>query len=226
MIITFPGVGGEYRTQAYDAATGEALPSTKHAVAEYTAKVSAAVGSVDNGSRRSAVVEFGCCGATQDACDLNAGDIIQIVEDASVGTVTQFFKKLGMFVPKDGEVTSALQRGATKYGILNWTNGSAPGDPEPITPVKGGGGQVIIPFADLSSIVTDLPALEAHVSAGTLCRVAWESPGNSFRVFISKSRLGTTIKDFVGLESAKTTRADTGSGIRDGVLGKNPPANP
>lgn len=223
MIIFYPGVAGNTTTPLINAQTGQTM--TGQVYAEFVLKMTAQVGSL-NGSRRSTLVSFGMIDATQSALEEKAGAFAQLLESMSVGTVVQFYKKLGSYVRKASDYTEVIPYGATQYGILNWTNANLEGDNSSVTVADGGGGQVIIPFCNVDTISDNLSALTSFIQGGGLARAKFTPNSNnaSFTVYVSRNRLGISIKDFSGIAAETSTRADPSSGISDGVLSNDPAA--
>lgn len=221
MIIFYPGVAGSTDTPLINALNGQTL--TNQVYAEFVLKITAQVGSL-NGSRRSTLVSFGMVDDTQAHLEEKAGAFAQLLESMSVGTVVQFYKKLGSYVKKASDYTEVVPYGATQYGILNWTNANLEGDGNLQTVADGGGGQVIIPFCNVDTISENLSGLTSFITGGGLARAKFtpNSNSSSFTVYISRNRLGLTIKDFSGLAAETTTRSDPSSGISDGVLSNDP----
>lgn len=223
MIIFYPGVAGNTTTPLINAQTGQTM--TGQVYAEFVLKMTAQVGSL-NGSRRSTLVSFGMIDATQSALEEKAGAFAQLLESMSVGTVVQFYKKLGSYVRKASDYTEVIPYGATQYGILNWTNANLEGDNSSVTVADGGGGQVIIPFCNVDTISDNLSALTTFIQGGGLARAKFTPNSNnaSFTVYVSRNRLGISIKDFSGIAAETSTRSDPSSGIADGVLSNDPAA--
>lgn len=223
MIIFYPGVAGNTTTPLINAQTGQTM--TGQVYAEFVLKMTAQVGSL-NGSRRSTLVSFGMVDATQSALEEKAGAFAQLLESMSVGTVVQFYKKLGSYVRKASDYTEVIPYGATQYGILNWTNANLEGDNSNVTVADGGGGQVIIPFCNVDTISDNLSALTSFIQGGGLARAKFTPNSNnaSFTVYVSRNRLGISIKDFSGIAAETSTRSDPSSGISDGVLSNDPAA--
>lgn len=223
MIIFYPGVAGNTTTPLINAQTGQTM--TGQVYAEFVLKMTAQVGSL-NGSRRSTLVSFGMVDATQSALEEKAGAFAQLLESMSVGTVVQFYKKLGSYVRKASDYTEVIPYGATQYGILNWTNANLEGDNSSVTVADGGGGQVIIPFCNVDTISDNLSALTSFIQGGGLARAKFTPNSNnaSFTVYVSRNRLGISIKDFSGIAAETSTRSDPSSGISDGVLSNDPAA--
>lgn len=223
MIIFYPGVAGNTTTPLINAQTGQTM--TGQVYAEFVLKMTAQVGSL-NGSRRSTLVSFGMIDATQSALEEKAGAFAQLLESMSVGTVVQFYKKLGSYVRKASDYTEVIPYGATQYGILNWTNANLEGDNSSVTVADGGGGQVIIPFCNVDTISDNLSALTTFIQGGGLARAKFTPNSNnaSYTVYVSRNRLGISIKDFSGIAAETSTRSDPSSGISDGVLSNDPAA--
>lgn len=223
MIIFYPGVAGNTTTPLINAQTGQTM--TGQVYAEFVLKMTAQVGSL-NGSRRSTLVSFGMIDATQSALEEKAGAFAQLLESMSVGTVVQFYKKLGSYVRKASDYTEVIPYGATQYGILNWTNANLEGDNSSVTVADGGGGQVIIPFCNVDTISDNLSALTSFIQGGGLARAKFTPNSNnaSYTVYVSRNRLGISIKDFSGIAAETSTRSDPSSGISDGVLSNDPAA--
>lgn len=221
MIIFYPGVAGSSSTPLINAQTGSTM--TGQVYAEFVLKVTAQVGSL-NGARRSTLVSFGMVDATQAQLEAKAGTFAQLLESMSVGTVVQFYKKLGSYVKKASDYTQVVPYGATQYGILNWTNANLEGDNSNVAVAEGGGGQVIIPFCNVDTMADNLPALTAFIQGGGLARAKFTPNTNnaSFTVYVSRNRLGISIKDFSGLQAPISTRSDPSEGIADGVLSNDP----
>lgn len=221
MIIFYPGVAGSSSTPLINAQTGAAM--TGQVYAEFVLKVTAQVGSL-NGARRSTLVSFGMVDDTQAHLEEKAGSFAQLLESMSVGTVVQFYKKLGSYVKKASDYSEVVPYGSTQYGILNWTNANLEGDNSNVTVAEGGGGQVIIPFCNVDTMSENLSALTTFIQGGGLARAKFTPNSNnaSFTVYVSRNRLGISIKDFAGLQAATSTRSDPSDGITDGVLSNDP----
>lgn len=222
MVITFPGVGGVHATPIYDAASNTVIDSGKKDYAEYTAKVTAQVGTLQ-GARRSTLVTFGTMGTNQDACDLQAVQICEMIEELSAGTITQFYKKLGMFASNPVvDDLEAIPVGSTKYGILNWTNAGIEGGAAKQVN-DAGGGQVIFPFTSFDKIADNMTNIMGFVTGHNFARAKFTpgSNGASFTVYISENKLGITVKDFNGVQASVISRTNPNEGLTDGVMGKN-----
>lgn len=221
MIIFYPGVGGVFTTNLIDAATNTVIDSGKKCYAEYTLKVTAQIGTL-SGARRSTLVTFGTTGTTQDACDLQAGLIAELIQDLSAGTITQFYKKLGSYCSNPNvDNMTPVPAGSTKYGILNWTNSGIEGG-TPLQVNDAGGGQVIFPFTSFDAIADQMTNIMGFVTGSNLAKAKFTPGANnaSFTVYLSKNKLGITVKEFNGLQAPVSSRTDPDSGISDGVLAR------
>lgn len=216
----FPGVAG-HGQEAVSASDG----STIAAYAEYIIKIAVNIGSAGStgGSRKTAMLEFGCTGTDQDNCDLNAGDIAQAIADASKGYVVAFLKKLGKY--RIDEVQAAgntIPNGVTQYGVLTWTNGNVEGSSvQPALQVDENlNGQIYIPFVDVDTMAgSALAALTTLIRSGKLARARFaDETRDSFVVGVSHDRLGVSIKDFGTSSYGILASNDTAAGIADSVL--------
>lgn len=218
-IQMFPGVGGANKGQpAKDAATGADIA----AYAEYILKIAVNVGSV-TGSRKTAMLEFGVTGTSQDNCDSNAGDVAQAIVDASKGYIVAFMKKLGKFrIDEGNSASNTVPVGTSQYGVLTWTNGNVEGSS--ILPVQSVdetmNGQLYIPYVDVDTMAgSALTNLTALIRSNSLARARFaDDKRDSFVVGVSHDRLGVAIKDFGTTTYGTLASNDESAGISDGVL--------
>lgn len=218
-IQMFPLIGGAGKGMSAKWAESGAAAAT--AYAEYALKVTVRTGTT-TGARRSAVVEFGCIGATQDACDLKAGDIAQAIENSSKGVITSFVKKMGKY--RQDEIGTAIPTGATQYGVLTWTNGYLEGQTIPSgssAPDKEVKGQIFVPFVDVDSMAgSALSDLTTLIQNSDLARAAFENDDrDSLIIGRSKNRSAVKILDYSASTYGQLSSNDTVAGITDGVLG-------
>lgn len=215
-IQTFPLIGGTGKGMS--ATLAEDGSSYNGAYAEYALKVTVRVGTLA-GARRSALLEFGCKGTDQDACDLKAGLIANAIVNCSKGFVTSFVKKLGKY-RNDNEGTAILG-GTSQYGVLTWTNGWLESDivtpgsevEEELT------GQIYIPFVSVNDMASNLASLTSMIESGDFCRSKFADDNrNSLIIARSHRRKGVTIKDFTGSQYGVMASNDVSNGISDSVL--------
>ena len=219
-IQMFPLIGGTGKGMpAKWAETGEVANT---AYAEYALKITVRTGNVQ-GARRSSVLEFGCVGASQDACDLQAGYIANILAYASKGYITSFVKKMGKY--RDDEVGTSLPLGASQYGVVTWTNGLLEGETGegPDTEMKG---QIFIPFVDVDTMAGNvLGDLTTEIQNATFARAKFENDDrNSLVIARSRRRSAVKILDYRASSYGQLTSNDTTFGIGDGVLGDHVPS--
>lgn len=214
-IQTFPLVGGVGKGMPAKWAESGATAST--AYAEYALKITVRTGTAA-GARRSAVVEWGCIGSSQDDCDLQAGLIAQAIENASKGYVTSFVKKLGKYRQDDDG--TAIPVGTSQYGVLTWTNGylegQTPSGAAPNTEMKG---QIFVPFVDVDTMAGQLADLTSLIQNSTFARAKFENDSReSLLIARSKNRSAVKILDYSASSYGTLNSNDTSAGIGDGVL--------
>lgn len=213
-IQMFPLIGGTGKGMTAKWAESGAAATT--AYAEYALKVTVRVGTLA-GARRSALLDFGCIGADQDACDLKAGTIANAIVNCSKGFVTSFVKKLGKY-RNDNEGTAILA-GTSQYGVITWTNGNLESDANPVAVDEEMTGQIYIPFVGVDTMAESLADLTTMIQNGDFARAKFENDDrNSLLIARSHRRKGVTIKDFSGTTYGILNSNDVSDGISDGVL--------
>lgn len=213
-IQLYPKIGGSNGGRsAVSAETGAAITS---AYAEYALKITVRTGTAQ-GARRSSIVEFGCQGSDQDACDLQAGLIAQAIENASKGYITSFVKKMGKFRQDDDG--TAIPIGTSQYGVITWTNGILEGQqgPNVFDEMKG---QIYIPFVDVDTMAgTALTTITNLITTNKLARAKFQNDSrNSFTIATSQNRSAVKILDYRASSYGTLSSNDNSAGISDGVL--------
>lgn len=215
-IQMFPMIGGA--NKGMSAKWAESGASATTAYAEYALKITVRTGTAQ-GARRSALVEWGCLGSSQDDCDLQAGLIAQTIENCSKGFVTSFVKKMGKYRQDDDG--TAIPIGTSQYGVITWTNGNLEGSggnvANPNLEMKG---QVYIPFVDVDTMAGEaLTNITSLISNSSFARAKFENETrNSLLIARSKNRSAVKILDYRVSSYGTLSSNDTSAGISDGVL--------
>lgn len=210
----FPLIGGTGKGMT--AKWAESGASAATAYAEYVLKITVRTGTAV-GARRSAVVEFGCIGASQDACDLQAGDIAQSIIDVSKGFITSFVKKMGKY--REDNTGTPIPVGASQYGVITWTNGNLEGTQAVGTPDIEMKGQVYLPFVDVDTMAEHLSDFQTLINNATFARAKFENEDrNSLIIARSKNRSAVKILDYSASAYGPLSSNDQSAGIGDGVL--------
>lgn len=213
-IQLFPKVGGATGGRpAYLAEDGSEYTG---AYAEYQVKVTVRTGTI-TGARRSSISEFGVKAANQDACDLAAGNVMQIIDNLSSGYVTQFWKKLGAFRQDDDG--SAIGVGSSSYVVKTWTNSITEQNPSGNAAETEMSGQLYIPFCSEDVYISGKASLNALITGGTLCRARFkDDTRDSFLIATSQNIKTTKLLEYTTATYGTLTSNDTSAGISDGVL--------
>lgn len=209
----FPRIGGN--SSGRSAIWAESGQTAATAYAEYAIKLTVRTGNT-SGERRSAVLEFGVVGESQDACDLQAGNIAQIIENTSKGYVTSFVKKMGKFRQDDNG--TPINVGVTQYGVLTWTNGLIAGETGqgPNIEMKG---QIYIPFVDVDTMANNLADFNQVINNAGLARAKFtDDTRSSYTIARSRRRSAVKILDYSASSYGDLTSNDVSAGITDGVL--------